>query len=267
NTAVHSMHARTSLQFGAESVKLFRQNEPPKTDAGYYLTNNVVKKKNSGLIATELPLKIKGLRTVALRLTQGAMAKAVGVSQGAVAQWEGGTAFPEPKYLVKMAEMATDPADSQWFMRAAGIPEKAGPEERSSDLLEIPLFRDAAAAGTARVIDESEIESYISVPRQFMRGGKIVALKVKGDSMSPLILENHVVFVDVNDRDPRRLVEKMVAARDDGGVTIKWLRQDGAQFVLVPQHTAKRNRVRVFKAEDDVGIVGRVVKWIGEPPK
>lgn len=229
------------------------------------MANQTVKKKISEIDTAELPQRIKGLRK-ALGITQRQLAEGLSVSQGAVAQWEGGDVIPETKHLSRMAQLGgIDDELRAWLLAAAGVkvPESADDE---GQMLRIPLFRDAVAAGSARVIDESEHE-WLSVPRNLMQGGKIVALWVKGDSMYPLIMTGHLVFVDIADRDPHKLVEKMVAAREGNGVTIKWLRRDGNLFVLVPQRTSRNNPVRVFKAGDDVGIVGRVVKWIGEPPK
>jgi hypothetical protein len=47
------------------------------------------------------------------------------------------------------------------------------------------------------------------------------------------------VLIDLTQKDPKRLVNDMVAARDaEGGVTIKWLRKIGNYYMLVPQHTS-----------------------------
>jgi SOS-response transcriptional repressor LexA len=83
--------------------------------------------------------------------------------------------------------------------------------------------------------------------------------------MAPIINDGYVIVVDAAQRDPRKLVGKMVAAREDDGVTIKWLRKDKDAYLLVPQHVSPRIPVKIMRAEDDWGIVGVVVKWIGYP--
>jgi phage repressor protein C with HTH and peptisase S24 domain len=95
-----------------------------------------------------------------------------------------------------------------------------------------------------------------------------VAIRVTGDSMSPILEEGYVVLIDLTQKDPKRLVNEMVAARDsEGGVTIKWLRKIGKYFMLVPQHTSQRHEPQMIESDDDWAVVGKVIRWIGEPPK
>jgi SOS-response transcriptional repressor LexA len=83
--------------------------------------------------------------------------------------------------------------------------------------------------------------------------------------MSPIIGDGYIVIIDTSRRDPKKLIERMVAAREGDGVTIKWLRSDNGTFLLVPQHVTPRHQVRVMRADGDFSIVGEVVKWIGQP--
>jgi phage repressor protein C with HTH and peptisase S24 domain len=77
--------------------------------------------------------------------------------------------------------------------------------------------------------------------------------------MSPVLEERDVVIVDLFERDPRDLFNKMVAARDpEGGVTIKWLRQVGRHSMLVPNHTSPRHPP-IHLDEEGWKIIGRVV--------
>ena len=84
--------------------------------------------------------------------------------------------------------------------------------------------------------------------------------------MAPVVGDGYIVIVDVSRRDPKKLVERMVAAREGDGVTIKWLRRDGDTYLLVPQHVTPRHQVRIMRQEGDFSIVGEVIKWIGQPP-
>lgn len=83
--------------------------------------------------------------------------------------------------------------------------------------------------------------------------------------MEPMVLDGHVVIVDTDQNDPAHLVDEMVAARDDG-ITIKWLREDEGEYMLMPNHVSPRFPIRRLRPGGGVSIVGRVVKWIGEPP-
>jgi phage repressor protein C with HTH and peptisase S24 domain len=113
------------------------------------------------------------------------------------------------------------------------------------------------------------IESYIEFPAAWCpKPQNCVAIRVTGDSMSPILEEGYVVLIDLTQKDPKRLVNEMVAARDsEGGVTIKWLRKIGKYFMLVPQHTSQRHEPQMIESDDDWAVVGKVIRWIGEPPK
>jgi SOS-response transcriptional repressor LexA len=73
------------------------------------------------------------------------------------------------------------------------------------------------------------------------------------------------VIIDAAQHDPKKLVGQMVAAREGDGVTIKWLRKDKNDYLLVPQHVSPKFPVRIMRDEDDWSVVGVVVKWIGYP--
>lgn len=130
----------------------------------------------------------------------------------------------------------------------------------------IPVLRDAAAAGTARVVDEREIEYTLILPRQMLRSASnIVGVKIYGDSMSPVLEANYIALIDCSRRNAIDLINKIVAARDGDGITVKWLRREDGFYLLVPENTDLRHPIKVLKAEADCSIVGEVVKWIGTP--
>ena len=108
----------------------------------------------------------------------------------------------------------------------------------------------------------------LTFPRRLLPpGGSIYAVKIQGDSMSPILESGHIVLIDVSHRDPARLVNRMVAARNSEGITVKWLRNGGKDvYLLVPQQPSQAHQIQVMRAEGDWSVVGEVVKWIGEPP-
>ncbi len=212
------------------------------------------------------PLKerIKALRKSA-GWNQTEFAIACKVTQGQVSLWEKGVNVPTPKVFLIFAKLAPE-ADKQMWMAEAGFEETAAAS--MVEMLQIPVLRDSAAAGTTRSIDESEIDYVLQLPKHLVRHrGKLIGLEVEGDSMSPILESGYIVLVDTATRRPESLDGKMVAARDGDGVTIKWLRRQNADmYLLVPQHTSPRHQVQVLQAHGDWSIVGEVVKWIGEPP-
>jgi SOS-response transcriptional repressor LexA len=120
-----------------------------------------------------------------------------------------------------------------------------------------------AGAGPNRFPPE-QAESRISLPRSWFRDESgIVGLRVVGDSMHPVVQNGFLVLVDVHDNlDLEGLEGKMVAARNEHGVVIKWLRKFGDVWMLVSQNS---DYAPIEVKKGGYALVGRVVKWIGEP--
>ena len=252
----------------------------------------IVKKKISSFIdkpdLPEYALRIKDFRKKQ-GATQANLAFALGVTQGTITQWERGLITPSPMACMAIAKFMAPSGNVDFWYELAGPKykqmkvvvdsfksaenkhrEEQHAEELGHSLKKIPLLNDAAAAGTPRALDENEINRWISWPKELLpRNGTFTAIRISGDSMDPIILDNHIVIVDTSECDPKNLIGCMVAAREDDGVTIKWLRKDEGHYLLVPQHTSQRHQVRVItkSSSSNWGIVGKVVRWIGEPPK
>jgi SOS-response transcriptional repressor LexA len=218
----------------------------------------------------EYSARISRLRKF-LNLKQIPFARRLSVDQGAVSKWEAGKNRPEPSTFVRLAGLAHG-VEKRWFLEQAGVADVSSPEptktrKRIDDrLVWVPLLHDPVGAGLLRNVSEIDVDREIPFAADLMpNGGKLRAFKVSGDSMAPIINDGYVIVVDAAQRDPRKLVGQMVAAREDDGITIKWLRKDKGEYLLVPQHVSPRIDVRIMRAEDDWGIVGVVVKWIGYP--
>jgi SOS-response transcriptional repressor LexA len=217
-----------------------------------------------------------------LGITQVVLAKRLEVKQPSVSGWEIGEYKPTAANFFALAEMAPAGELRDYFHsmaeRVAGLKldrgdqpsGKKGPQPVAQEgFARVPLLKDSAAAGSPRQLDERAIESYIEFPAAWCpKPQNCVAIRVTGDSMSPILEEGYVVLIDLTQKDPKRLVNEMVAARDsEGGVTIKWLRKIGKYFMLVPQHTSQRHEPQMIESDDDWAVVGKVIRWIGEPPK
>jgi SOS-response transcriptional repressor LexA len=140
------------------------------------------------------------------------------------------------------------------------------------DAVGVRLLKDPAAAGTPRAINEKDVDEVLPLPKSLCpNADHLVCIRVEGDSMSPILEAGYIVAIDTSQVDPRRLHGNMVAARaPDGGVTIKWLRKSGKDLMLIPQHTSMRHQPVVLPATEEDhewGIVGRVLWWLGTPPK
>ena len=236
--------------------------------------------------AQVLAEKIRAARVEILKLSQAQFSTRMGVSQSNVSRWEAATLKPEPEYLIKLSALLSGHHESFYFLEEAGVPAgflegdapygpgvmpselwAAQAEEARKNFLYVPLLRDAAAAGTPRVIDPKEVETVLAVHRSFAApGAALVALRVKGQSMSPVLEDGYVVVVDTAQTEARRLRGHMVVARYGEEVTIKWLRELKGRYILVPQRTSPRFDIQEIDEADGWGLVGAVVHWIGFPP-
>jgi SOS-response transcriptional repressor LexA len=238
----------------------------------------------------------------ALRLSGAAFAQRLGTTAMSISRWERGLVEPPAEAYLIAGKLAGDP-DCWFFWERAGltrtdiavvVPDleqrlykrdgklaievvaargatKAGSIlelKKRPDAVAVPLLKDAAAAGSPRLIDAADVEDVLIVPRKFCPHPDFTTcIRVTGDSMSPVLEEGYVVAVDTTAGDTKELVGKMVAARDpDGGITIKWLRQIKNDVLLVPNHTSTRHQPVILSKEPGWKIVGKVVWWFAQAP-
>ena len=250
---------------------------------GGKVTFGMPEEKSAGAVMAE---KIRHARVALLKLSQTQFSNRMGVSQAHVSRWETGVQKPEPEHLIKLSGMLSGQVESLWFLEQVGLPSgflegdesyspgvmpselwAAAAEEARKNFLYVPLLRDPTAAGTPRVVDENEIETILAVHRSFAPpGAALVALRVSGQSMSPILEDGYVVVVDTAQTEAKRLKGQIVVARSEGEVTVKWLRAMGRSYLLVPQNVSGRYELQELKEGDGWGIVGCVLHWLGFPP-
>lgn len=236
-----------------------------------------------------------------LNLTQAGFGKELGVSQVTVSRWESGADRPTSLNFLRMAQLTENPEFNRLFynlsnidavlqdrdgsplliqakfanateVRVEVIPAKGsmkpgGGLKRNPDAVAVPLLKDSAAAGNPRLINEAAVEDTLLLRRKTCPHPEdTLAIKITGDSMSPILEDGYVVAIDTADRDPKKLLNRMVAARDpEGGVTIKWLRKVGNDVMLIAQHTSPRYNPIFLNREPGWAIIGKVLFWIGRP--
>ena len=226
------------------------------------------------------------LREIRGKETQADFANKVGSNQGYVSRVERAEINPSIKYLVGVASYKKIPVDlilfGDWQGEARVLrfaedrvpygmsaPELKVVSRRELDDLErweafvsIPLVRDEAAAGPPRAVADDEIEGFCLVYESWAkRPEDYICVRVKGDSMEPILPDGSIVAINLKNRAPGRLKGKIVAARHGGGVTVKELRrsESGEDWLLVPYN--KEHSPIVIKAEEDNPIIGKVAWW------
>ena len=128
----------------------------------------------------------------------------------------------------------------------------------------IPLISDPVAAGNLLIIDERDIEGFAVIYRAWVkRGHKYRCLRVRGNSMHPIISDGFIVAIDLNENDPRQLLRQIVAARHEGSITIKYLIMNAKNYILFPYNTEEYNPI-IIPLTVPNPIIGKVAWWWGK---
>lgn len=247
------------------------------------------------------PPKIKQLRRL-LNLSQEQVARRLQVTKKTVAEWEQGRQPPSPERFLQLAQLAPSGSLRHWFIRIAlarigadprfvleallplGVPsqpsaplpqaefrilapadwaERLRALERLDHYAPVPLLKEAPAP--ARPLSHADIEGYALVHYAWCPNpDEFSCVRVRGDSMIPLLHDGAIVGVDLRQRDPAALHQRMVAAYYEAGVTIKWLERhrDGRLF-LVPEN--KNYPTLVLPRSPDNPILGMVSWYLNRP--
>ena len=208
------------------------------------------------------PRKIKDLRD-ALALSQESLARRLNVTKKTIAEWEQARQSPTPERALQLARLAPPGELRQWFTRfalerigadsrlvldallpsrrekgrqspltgegvrvitSADLSDRFRALEGLDHFVPIPLLRDAAAAGSPREISDADVEGYALIHYSSCPNpADFTCIRVRGDSMAPILHDGALVALDHSQRDPLALNQKMVAARTGDGVVVKWL--------------------------------------------
>lgn len=254
-------------------------------------------------VRPDWPSRIRDLRRI-LNLSQDQLARRLEVTKKTVAEWEQGRQPPSPERFLQLARLAAPGPLRHWFIRNAlerigadphlvleallregrhsaqpaplPLPELrvVAPADWSERLraLEsldfyapVPLLKDAAAAGSARAIADADIEGFVLVHYSMCPNPvNFACVRVRGDSMTPILHDGAIVAVDHTQRDPHVLHQSMVAAHYEEGVTVKWLeRHPDGKLLLVPEN--KNHPTLVLPRSLENPIIG-LVSWYWNRP-
>lgn len=128
-------------------------------------------------------------RRLELRLSQGDLAKAVGVTQQAIQQIEDGKTA-RPRKLKELAEALQ--CTSEWLLGGSKAPDR--PEG-------VGLIDRVSAGQLAEIIDNyqpGDADEWVDYPAKH---SKVVALRVKGNSMNRVSPDGSIIIVDLLQRE------------------------------------------------------------------
>lgn len=233
-----------------------------------------------------------------LDLSQTDFGRRLHSSAMAVSRWERGAQEPAAGSYIELGNLAGDPLC--WFFWArAGLRSedlmRVVPRLRKSlgranvihlrsasagsgdkkiktpELVAIPLLKVVAAShgekgDSSTLLLDAPVESMIAAPKDWCPNPATTnCLRVRGNSMSPLIYDGYIIAVDSAQHDRAELDGKIVVAwHKDNGLSVSRLERYGQTEVLQPEN--RDYDAIVLEGKNSWKILARVLWWIGKAP-
>lgn len=133
---------------------------------------------------------------------------------------------------------------------------KNAPKISQEDYVSIPLTDSAIAAGQP-IIQEENIEDYVLLHvRAAGKSSNLVASRVDGTSMEPMLHSGDIVVVD---RNEKILVKgRIFAVYYEGGLTAKYLERQKSLLILRPLNPISEVQIINLNEQPDP-VVGRII--------
>jgi len=143
-------------------------------------------------------------------------------------------------------------------------------EVRRDRFVTVPLLADAIAGGSPRRVNADDIEDYALIHADWCPHPEhVTCVRVRGDSMSPILTDGSIVAIDHGRRNPKQLDGKMVAFRQGDGASVKWCKVVSKDLVMgLPENkdSLAADSLLLFQGDDiDDCIIGCVLWWWGRP--
>ncbi|MFA0077372.1 S24 family peptidase [Vibrio artabrorum] len=190
-----------------------------------------------------------------LKVTQRELAKVAKVTPAAVSQWERDETLPKGKSLILLAK---------YF----GMPvERLSDSSDSSDLnlpqdnsLLVDFYPDVYASGGCGSFVNSEISEKIYIPiLNLDKANKqnLKCIKVSGDSMSPTLIDNSIIVLDISQK---LIKDGAIYVFTHGDLLrVKELRnQKGGNVLIVSHNNDYENENAELK---EISIIGKVIQY------
>jgi DNA-binding XRE family transcriptional regulator len=251
-------------------------------------------------LRTTLPewaAKIIGLRDQ-LKLSQTAFGQCLNSSAMSISRWERGSQEPTAQSYIELGNLGGDPLC--WFFwaraglrnedlmrvlpawrdrvhatnvvriqvaRAGGGHKKA----KGTQLVAIPVLKCVVSSNGEKetsnsILQGAPIESMIAAPNHWCPNPSTTfCLRVRGDSMGPLIRDGYILVVDSSQNDPAKLDgECVIAWQRNKGMVVSRLKRYGPTEVLQPENEDYKSIV--LNSAERWKIMAKVLWWIGKLP-
>ena len=228
-------------------------------------------------------------------LSQRAFGQQLQLSAMAISRWERGALEPTAQGYIGLGNLAGDPG-CWYFWSRAGLSNEdlmrvmpmlkrrlgdsraidfhvasAGPGVKKSKIpqpIAIPLLKCVAAShgekgDNSAILHDTAVESMIAAPEGWCPNpASTICLRVRGNSMAPLISDGYILAVDSSQRDQTTLADKIVIAwHREMGLMVSRLRRFGTIEVLQPEN--REYQPIVLDREHRWKILAKVLWWIG----
>jgi transcriptional regulator with XRE-family HTH domain len=233
--------------------------------------------------------RIRKLRA-ALGLTQHSFADRLRVRPQVVASWEQGRREPAASSYQQLARLAP-PDDAWFFLEKIGVtkelvrakwkepPQRPAAKQRSPESakvyvlsmddslrsqVRIPLLRDHGAVDF-RKLREGNIDSFLSVPSTLIPNptGNYVAVRIRENSMAPILRDRSIAVLDRSNRNPARLLGRMVGVRKHDSLVVRWLAPESRSGHWILRAENPRYPVIVLETAGADFLIGAMVSWWG----
>ena len=191
----------------------------------------------------DLKERIKNSR-MAAKMTQEELAKAVGKTRNAVAQWESGTAHPRPNTLEDIAGALK--VSLEWLLlgdKNAGEYDSRQISGRPAIKL-IPVYGQAVAGINGEFAFDGKKLFEVPCPPQLLNVKNAYGVEVAGDTMSPRYEDGEIVYVDTVRRIKKGdyVVAQIMMQEEDSFPTAfikRFIRHNEKELVLTQLNPAK----------------------------
>lgn len=170
--------------------------------------------------------------------------RASGIPQSTISTWKNGKHELKSSTLTKIADFFG--VSVNWLLG------KSEEREEREGVVKIPVFR-CVSAGNAKLNANEDVIGYEEIPAQAAKSGTYFGLKIKGDSMTPTILDGDVVIVRKQDTADSGDIVVALVNGDDGvckqlikrqsGIVLRSLNEVYGEYVFEKEET---NNVRII---------------------
>ena len=138
-------------------------------------------------------------------------------------------------------------------------------DQRSAEaLILMPLISEAVAVDDPLGIKEKDIESFVIISQKWVKQGHTYrCLRVRGNSMHPIISDGFIIAIDLSENDPSKLESHIVATRYKDGVIIKYLLLTERDYILTPHNLTEYRPFAIPRTAPNP-IIGKVAWWWGK---